>query len=263
LEFIWDLGFGFWIFTGEKKGVTEIERIGSGAAERRIGLFGGTFNPIHMGHLRGAEEIREAFGLQHVIFIPAAIPPHKATEEVIEAKHRLEMVRLATAYNPFFSTTDIELSRPEKSYSIDTVRYFRKQHPDIFFFILGRDAFMEIETWKEFQHLFSLCNFIVMTRPGFQKTLSTSPLPEALIPVFRYDQEIKGWIHTSGYTLHFKDITVLDISSTKVRELIEKGGSVRYLIPSEVEAYIKKHGLYRCEPTSESDSVQDKVYGRS
>jgi nicotinate-nucleotide adenylyltransferase len=233
--------------------------------EKRIGLFGGTFNPIHMGHLRGAEEIREAFGLQQVIFIPAAIPPHKVTEEVIEAKHRLEMVRLATANNPFFSTTDIELSRPEKSYSIDTIRYFRERHPDIFFFILGRDAFVEIETWKEFQHLFSLCNFIVMTRPGFQKTLSTSvrvdsdsPLPEALVPVFRYDQEIKGWIHTSGHTLHFKDITVLDISSTKVRELIERGESVRYLIPGEVEAYIQKNRLYSHEPYSEPYKVQDR-----
>src|SRR3972149_3083586 len=106
---------------------------------KRIGLFGGTFNPVHMGHLRGAEEIREAFGLQQVIFIPAAIPPHKVAEEVIEAKHRLEMVRLAAATNPFFSTTDIELSRPEKSYSIDTIRYFREKHQDVFFFILGRD----------------------------------------------------------------------------------------------------------------------------
>jgi nicotinate-nucleotide adenylyltransferase len=208
-----------------------------------------------LGHLRGAEEIREAFGLHQVIFIPAAIPPHKVTEEVIEAKHRLEMVRLATANNPFFSTTDIELSRPEKSYSIDTIRYFRERHSDAFFFILGRDAFVEIETWKEFQHLFSLCNFIVMTRPGYQKTLSTSPLPEALVPFFRYDQEVKCWIHTSGHTLHLKEITVLDISSTKVRELIERGESVRYLIPGEVEAYIQKNRLYSHEPC--------KVHGKS
>jgi nicotinate-nucleotide adenylyltransferase len=230
--------------------------------ERRIGLFGGTFNPIHLGHLRGAEEIREAFGLQQVIFIPAAIPPHKVAEEVIVAKHRLEMVKLATVTNPFFSTTDIELLRPEKSYSIDTIRYFRQRHQEVFFFILGRDAFVEIETWKEFQHLFSLCNFIVMTRPGSQKTLSTSvrvdsdsPLPEALVTVFRYDQDIKGWIHPSGRTLHFKEITILDISSTKVREMIERGESVRYLIPSEVEAYIQENRLYSHEP--------GKVHGKS
>jgi nicotinate-nucleotide adenylyltransferase len=223
-------------------------KIKKGAKKKRIGLFGGTFNPIHLGHLRGAEEIREAFELQKVTFIPAAIPPHKLSEEVIEAKHRLEMVRLATASNPFFSTNDIELSRPKKSYSIDTIRYFRERYRDVFFFILGRDAFVEIETWKEFQHLFSLCNFIVMTRPEFQKTFSTSPLPEALVPVFRYDSEVKSWIHTSGHTLTFKEISYLDISSTKVRELIERGKSVRYLIPNEVEAYIKKHGLYRHKP---------------
>ena len=198
-----------------------------------------------MGHLRGAEEIREAFGLQQVIFIPAAIPPRKVAGEVIEAKHRFEMVRLAIAGNPFFSITDIELSRPEKSYSIDTIRYFRERYPEVFFFILGRDAFVEIETWKEFQHLFSLCNFIVMTRPGVQKTLSHSPFPEALVPVFRYDQEVKGWIHTSGHTLCFKEITILDISSTKVRELIERGESVKYLVPGEVEAYIQENRLYR------------------
>ena len=212
--------------------------------ERRIGLFGGTFNPIHFGHLRGAEEIREIFSLSEVLFIPAAIPPHKVVEEVVEARHRLEMVRLGTASNPSFSTTDIELIRPGKSYSIDTIRYFREKNQDDLFFILGRDAFVEIETWKEFEQLFSLCNFIVMTRPGFQKTPSNAQLPKALVPVFRYGQEVEGWIHPSGHTLHFKEITYLDISSTKVRELIERGESVRYLIPAEVEAYVQQQGLY-------------------
>ena len=230
--------------------------------EKRIGLFGGTFNPIHLGHLRGAEEIREAFGLQEVTFIPAAIPPHKLAEKVIDAKHRFEMVKLATAHNPFFSTTDIELSRPQKSYSIDTIRYFRERHPEVFF-ILGRDAFVEIETWKEFQELFSLCNFIVMARPGSQETLTPSPLPSALAPVFRYDQEINGWTHGSGYTLHFKAITGLDISSTKIRELIAEGKSIRYLVPGEVAAYIRKQGLYRHGPYSEPHVVGEKVDKKS
>jgi len=215
---------------------------------KRVGLFGGTFNPVHLGHLRGAEEILEAFSLQEVVFIPAAIPPHKVRMEVIEARHRLEMVRLATATNPRFSTTDIELSRPGKSYSIDTIRYFRERCQDALFFILGGDAFVEIEAWKDFQQLFSLCNFIVMIRPGYQKTPSNAQLPKALIPVFRYKQKVKGWIHSSGHTLHFKEITYLDISSTKVRELIEKGESVRYLIPAEVDAYVQRHGLYRPKP---------------
>jgi nicotinate-nucleotide adenylyltransferase len=198
-----------------------------------------------LGHLRGAEEIREAFGLEEVVFIPAALPPHKVTEKIIEAHHRLEMVKRAIHKNSYFSTSDVELRRPGKSYSIDTVRYFKERRPNAFFFILGRDAFVEIETWKDFQHLFSLCNFIVMTRPGSQRISSPSCLPGSLIPAFRYDQEGGAWIHFSGFKLFFKEINFLDISSTKVRELIEKGESVKYLVPLEVEAYIQEHGLYR------------------
>jgi len=227
------------------KAEAEIER-GLEVANRKVGLFGGTFNPIHLGHLRGVEEVREAFGLQEVVFIPVAIPPHKATEEVIEARHRLEMVKLAIMTNPCFSISSVELDRPGKSYSIDTLQYFRERDENTsLFFILGRDAFVEIETWKEFQRLFSFSNFIVMTRPGFGKSPLHAQLPEALVSAFRYDHEIKAWIHTSGHTLHFKEIRFLDISSTKVRELIERGESVKYLIPAGVEAYAKEHGLYR------------------
>jgi nicotinate-nucleotide adenylyltransferase len=208
-----------------------------------------------LGHLRGAEEIREAFGLREVVFIPAAIPPHKVKEEVIEAHHRLEMVRLATLSNSSFSTSNIELGRPGKSYSIDTIRYFRERYQDSLFFILGKDAFVEIETWKDFQDLFSLCNFIVMTRPEPQKTPFPSSIPKSLVSAFRYDQELRAWIHTSGRTLCFREITFLDISSTKVRELIEKGESVKYLVPVEVEAYIQKHGLYQKEKRPDRSTI--------
>jgi nicotinate-nucleotide adenylyltransferase len=167
------------------------------------------------------------------------------TEKVIKAQHRMEMVRLATAGNPRFSTSDVEFSRPGRSYSIDTIRFFRERSPDGLFFILGNDAFVEIETWKDFKNLFSLCDLIVMTRPGSQENSSSAPLPESLIPNFRYDSEKRAWIHPSGHLLYFKEISFLDISSTKVRELIEKGRSVRYLIPAEVEAYIQEHRLYR------------------
>lgn len=167
------------------------------------------------------------------------------TENVLEAKHRLEMVRLVTSNNPHFSTSDVELSRPGKSYSVDTIRFYRERGRDGLFFILGSDAFVEIETWKEFRNLFSLCDLIVMTRPGSQKNSSSSPIPKALIPSFRYDPGEKAWIHLSGHLVYFKEISFLDISSTKVRELVEKGGSIRYLIPVEVEAYIQEHGLYR------------------
>ncbi len=211
-------------------------------------MFGGTFNPIHLGHLRGAEEVWQAFQLEEVVFVPSSIPPHKVTEKVIEAKRRLEMVKLATSSNPHFSTSDFELSRPGRSFSIDTLRFFRERHQDTFFFILGGDAFVEIETWKDFQTLFSLCHFIVMVRPGCPKNASPPPFPETLIPDFRYDTGEKAWIHFSGHRVYFKEISFLDISSTKVRELIEKGETVKYLIPAEVEAYIQKQELYRKSP---------------
>jgi nicotinate-nucleotide adenylyltransferase len=160
----------------------------------------------------------------------------------------MEMVRLATSNNPHFSTSDIELSRSGKSYSIDTLRYFRERERDVPFFILGRDAFVEIETWKDFQNLFSFCHLIVMARSGTQKNTYSLPLPEALVPYFQYHSEQGVWIHQSGHMLYFKEILFLEISSTKIRELIERGESVRYLLPTEVEDYIQKHGLYRKSP---------------
>ncbi len=158
------------------------------------------------------------------------------------------MVRLATSSNPHFSTSDLELSRPGRSFTVDTIRFFRERHEDTFFFILGGDAFVEVETWKDFRDLFSLCHFIVMARPGSQKDISSSPFPKILVPDFRYGPGEKAWIHLSGHRVYFKEISFLDISSTKVRELIEKGETARYLIPAEVEAYIQKHGLYRKSP---------------
>jgi nicotinate-nucleotide adenylyltransferase len=211
----------------------------------RVGLFGGTFNPIHLGHLRGAEEIRETFDLEKVIFIPAAIPPHKGMGGMMDASHRLEMVRLAVSTNPYFSVSDIELERSGKSYSIDTIRHFREIHQGPLFFILGRDAFLEIETWKEFKTLFSLCHFIVMARPGSEEKGHGSALPGGLTPYFKYHPAAEAWVHASGNNLSLKEITFLDISSTKVRLLMERGESIRYLIPTEVEAYIREKGLYQ------------------
>jgi len=220
----------------------EIEKK-SGVSGRRVGLFGGTFNPIHLGHLRGADEIRELFHLDEVIFVPSSIPPHKKTQEITKASHRLEMVRLAVSGNPYFSVSDVEISRSGKSYSIETIKYFRDRGQDIFFFILGSDAFAEIESWKDFRNLFFLCHFIVMTRPRSEK--GPRSLPRALAPNFRHSSEEEAWVHVSGYMLYFKEISFLDISSTMVRELIEKGRSVRYLIPPEVQTYIQEHSLYR------------------
>jgi nicotinate-nucleotide adenylyltransferase len=215
----------------------------------RIGILGGTFNPIHLGHLRAAEEIREQFTLKRIIFIAAAVPPHKEVDGGIPGEHRTEMVRLAISGNPHFAVSDIELKRPGKSYSIGTIQFFKREYgSDLnLFFILGMDAFLEIGTWKSFQELFSLCHFIVMTRPGFDKPFSTTILPPEVADAFAYDEGEKRLIHRDGYSVYFRGVTFLDISSTKIREEISKGRSVRYLLPREVERYIKRHHFYKAK----------------
>ena len=213
----------------------------------RVGIFGGTFNPIHLGHLRAAEEIREQFDLKRIVFIAAATPPHKTVQGGVSGERRTEMVRLAISGNTRFSVSDIELKRPGKSYSIGTIQFFRKRYgTDLdLFFILGMDAFLEIGSWKSFQELFSLCHFIVMTRPGFDKPFSPSILPREIADDFTYDDGEKRFIHGDGYSVYLGKVTFLDISSTKIREEVSKGRSIRYLLPPEVERYIRSHHLYR------------------
>jgi nicotinate-nucleotide adenylyltransferase len=214
--------------------------------EVRIGLLGGTFNPIHTGHLRAAEEIHEQFKLTKVIFIPAKLPPHKATTEVIPAAHRFAMVRLAIKGNPRFSVSDLELKRRGTSYSIETIRYFHRHYGDDarLFFILGEDAFREITIWKDYPSLFALCDWIVMKRPGqSQKTLKKI-IPVELKQDFCYELEENTLVHCSDHRVYFAEITLLDISSSKIRARIKRVESIRYLIPDGVEDYIQKNRLY-------------------
>jgi nicotinate-nucleotide adenylyltransferase len=210
-----------------------------------MGLLGGTFNPVHLGHLRGAEEVREAFGLEEVVFIPAAVPPHKKAEGIADARHRLEMVKLAIRSNPFFSVSSVELDRTGPSFTVDTLRHFRAREAGAYYFILGEDAFAEIETWKAYRDLFSLAHFVVMTRPGPGRAAGRSSLPASLGADFRWDPGQGVWLHGSGQGLWFQEITVLDISATRIREGLDQGTSVKYLLPEEVIAYAREHGLYR------------------
>jgi len=214
---------------------------------RKFGLFGGTFNPIHLGHLRSAEEIRESFELGQVIFIPASSPPHKDKGDILPASQRAQMVRLAIADNPRFAFSEVELRRPGKSYSVETVTHFRQQFgPDTeLYFILGLDAFLEINTWKEYAAIFALCHFIVMTRPGFEKNFTPEHLPVEMAKDFCYDNKRGGYAHRSGFCVFPKEITALDISSTQIRQNIRKHHSVKYLLPEPVEAFIYQNKLYR------------------
>lgn len=217
----------------------------------RVGLFGGTFNPIHLGHLRSAEEVREAFALDCVCFVPAAHPPHKEGEDLAPASHRLKMVELAIADNPYFSASAVELERSGKSYSVDTIRYFLTTlQPANLFFIIGLDAFREIHTWKDYTVIPELCDLIVTSRPGISPSPPEQLIPVALRTVFWYDSTVRVYRHSSGHTLIFHDIAGLHLSASAIRDKVRRGESVRYLVPPAVEAYVVEHSLYQPEGLS-------------
>lgn len=197
---------------------------------KRIGLMGGTFNPIHNGHLVTAEEARVQFALDEVIFIPSGKPPHKSERKIADAHHRAMMTLLATVTNPYFHVSQVEIERPGYSYTYDTVSYFQElyQGKAELYFITGADAILEIIAWKNVEQLFEKCWFIAATRPGFDlSAIRSSDLPKA-----------------AKEKVFYMEIPALAISSTDVRRRIKEGRPIKYLMPSAVETYIYKNKLY-------------------
>lgn len=202
------------------------------AITRRIGILGGTFDPIHVGHLMTAEAVRDEFGLDKVIFVPAAVPPHKMDQQVTEARHRYLMTVLATNSNPHFDVSSIEMDRPGPSYTIDTIYELKRQYGENtdLFFITGADAIAEIPTWDRIEELLGLCQFIAAARPGF--------LPNV--------DNIREYFGELGKArIHRLETPELEISSTNIRYRVERGFSIKYIVPSTVENYIYKEGLYK------------------
>ena len=199
----------------------------------RIGILGGTFNPVHLGHLILAQSALEACDLSKVLFIPCGVPPHKNPGFLIEAKHRLAMVRAALAGDPRFEASDVEIRRPGISYAVDTVAHLRELYQGAeLVFILGSDTLGELYLWKSIYSLMTLCRFAVFCRPGFDvRTMQAaslhieSPWAERLAEGVVMGRQI-------------------DISSSDIRYRIAEGMSIRYLVPLEVERYIAEHGLY-------------------
>ena len=211
----------------------------------RIGLFGGSFNPIHLGHLRAAEEVREAMELDLVYFIPAASPPHKTGTDLAPSDHRLRMVPLATKGNRDFMVSDAEVRRSGHSYTVDTVRHFRttlRAQPSLFL-MMGSDSFAELETWKEADEIARLCSVIVHSRSAASEAES-SPGALAALRRFGYSKNSGYYVHPSGQTLSFVTTTFLPISASAIREQLQKQRSARYLVPTDVLDYIERHGLY-------------------
>jgi nicotinate-nucleotide adenylyltransferase len=219
----------------------------------KIGLFGGTFNPIHFGHLRSALEVQAGFGLDQVIFIPAAVPPHKNPGAVAAAADRLKMIELAVAGSPGFTISDVEIRREGPSFTIDTARHFRQAHaPETrIHLIVGLDAFLEIDSWRSFRELLALVPVIVITRPGpaggepeQERAALEGYIRSTLAPGCVTDGD-PGVFQAPGIEpITLFPVTALDISSTRLRRLAGDGGSLQYLVPEEVRRYIQIKGLY-------------------
>ncbi|MGH7895264.1 MAG: nicotinate-nucleotide adenylyltransferase [Candidatus Binatia bacterium] len=211
-----------------------------------IGILGGTFDPVHLAHLRVAEELFEAERLDELRFVPCAVPPHKARADVADAAHRLRMVELAIAGRPAFRAWDVELGRAGPSYSVDTLRALRGEvgADGRIVFALGRDAFEELHTWKEYATIFDLCDVVVLTRPPHVTPLASTDFPVATREAFGYDPPSAAFRHVSGHRVTLLRVTHLDISATDVRARVRTGRSIRYLVPDPVSAYVQAHGLY-------------------
>jgi len=209
-----------------------------------IGIFGGTFDPVHIGHLRAAEEIRESFGLERVFFVPAYIPPHKRGRRIADVDQRVEMLKIAVRNNAGLRVSELETKRGGVSYSIDTIETFEKRYGRIYF-IVGLDAFLEIDTWHRYEELFFHADFIIMLRP-MERDVPASP---EILPAGVRDRVNKiddtTLIHLSGKKIYLKRVTQLDISSTRIREASRENRSIRYLVPDRVEKFINQRGLYR------------------
>lgn len=203
----------------------------------RIGISGGTFDPIHYGHLIITEEARERFSLDKVLFIPSGKPPHKVDTKVTEQEHRLNMVSLAVGTNPHFEVSNIEMERKGYIYTVDTLMQLRRVYGDKakLFFIIGADIVWDLLKWKDPRRLFGLCEFIVAFRPGYDGN--------------DFIGEIEKLRTEYNTKIHIAETPLMEISSTDIRERIRNKRSVKYLVPESVERYIYDNNLYVNEAT--------------
>ncbi len=223
------------------------------ARPTRLGLFGGSFNPIHNGHLAVARQARDILALDRILFIPTGDPPHKRDGTLAAARHRYEMVRLAIAGTPAFELSDIEITRRGKSYSIDTVRELRRHYGPsaALFFLIGLDAFLDLPNWREPDALLAACSFVVISRPGQSFTaLATLPFlrhlsPETLTALDAGALNRLDLSLPSGHTVICLSLPPSPISASDIRQRIQRGDLLANLLPPPVESYILHTQLYR------------------
>ncbi len=205
---------------------------------KSIALFGGTFNPIHYGHLAIAEEIRAKFNLDRVVFVPTFLPPHKDPVDLAEPKQRMIMAYLATVSNPCFEVSTFEVDKGGKSFSFDTVKHFHQYYGENvqLYFIVGADMLMEISSWKNIAELLKMCKFIAVPRPGYdiQKIFNQFFLSSSN---FSFASDLIERIL-------IEEMAMLEISATNIRRRVKEWKSIKYLVPEMVEQFIHNQHLY-------------------
>lgn len=196
----------------------------------RLGIMGGTFDPIHMGHLASAEQARVAFSLDAVVFVPAYVQPYKRDQQVTSANMRLEMCTLATSSNPYFDVSAIEVDRGGETYTVDTLRQLHAHYPSNveLYFITGADAMLSIAKWRDSAAIAEMAHLIAVTRPGYVMT-----------------EEAKKELAQANFDVSYLETTALSISSSMLRAWVAKGKSIRYLTSLAVHDYIANKGLYK------------------
>jgi len=218
----------------------------------KIGLFGGTFDLIHIGHIKGALQLKKNFSLDKIIFIPTSIPPHKQTAQITNAKKRLDMLRFAIEGYTYFDISDIEIKRDGISYSIDTINYFISEYQKAsLFFITGYDTFIELHTWKFYKKLLNIIQFIVMVRcnsscldSDIMKLDINNYLNKRIGFGYKFCKSKNAYLHPQKKNVFFADILPADISSTNVRLSVKKGKDITNAVTPKTADYIKKNRLY-------------------
>jgi len=213
---------------------------------RRLGLFGGTFDPVHIGHLTAAEAVRQALRLDAIWFLPAALPPHKLEYPISSFADRLAMLELAIGGRPACAVSALEAELPKPSYTIDTLRELRRQLGPLveLFFIMGLDAFAEIDTWKAYNKLLSLASFAVLARPSHPLATAEAIIKRCFVD-FCHDPVAQVWIaQERPGAIHVLNMEPVPVSSTAIRQVVRNSGSIEPLVPAAVAAYIRDHRLY-------------------
>jgi nicotinate-nucleotide adenylyltransferase len=198
----------------------------------RLGILGGTFDPIHFGHLLAAEEARVTLRLDRVLFAPAGDPPHKQGYAILPVAHRLRMVRLAISDNPAFDISAVDMDRPGPHYTIDTIQLIRNEWGtgiDETYFIMGADSLAHLLTWHQPDQLVGLCRLAVVARPGYRADLA----------------ELEAALPNISHRLDWVEMPVLGISSSDLQRRVREGRSIRYQVPAAVAEYVTEHNLYR------------------